>query len=272
MFGFGGRSSRRATPRGEDLRLDLEVSFEDAVFGKNIEVEVLRLVVCEECGGSGARSDEDVTVCPTCQGRGSVVSGLGFIQVSSTCPRCRGAGRVVQARCSVCKGKRLVRKRQNMTVGIPAGVESGNYISFKGEGNQAPGGVPGDLHVVFEVKEHEFFTRHGSDILCEVPISFTQAALGATIEVPALRSKATITVPPGTQTGASFRVPGKGVPGRTSRSSGDMHVKVVVKTPNSLAPEQETLLREFARLSGENVAEPQGGRFRRFADKVSKMC
>jgi len=268
FFGFGFGSGRRSTPRGEDARYDLDVSFEDAVFGKTVEIEFTRLRVCRSCGGSGARSDADIETCATCRGRGTVVSGLGFVQVSSTCPRCRGLGRVVRARCAVCKGKKLVKMKATVQVGIPAGVESGNYITLKGEGHETPGGHPGDLHVVFNVKKHEFFTRRNSDILCEAPISFTQAALGTRIEVPTLRSSKKLTIAPGTQAGTVLRIEGEGVPGKGFYSGGDMLVRIVVKTPTRLTAEQEALLREYARLSGEEAPERKTGAFQRLTQKI----
>jgi len=271
FFGFGFRQRRQRRPEGEDVRYDLSISFEDSVFGKSEEIEVARLVVCPECDGRGARSSEDIVTCPTCRGTGSVVSGLGFVQVRSTCPHCRGQGVVVKSRCPVCKGKGRVRRRERVRVDIPPGVESGNYVTLKGKGNEMPGGVPGDLHVVFKVKGHEFFKRQGSDIVCELPISFVQAALGATIEVPTLRSTATLSIPPGTQTGTVFRLQGYGVPGSGFYSDGDMLVKVVVKTPTKLTAQQEALLREYARVSGESVSPEKGDLFHRFTEKVSKM-
>jgi len=268
FFGFGSGSRRRSTPRGDDARYDLEVSFEDAVFGRTTEINFTRLTVCASCGGSGAKSEADIRICPTCRGRGTIVSGLGFLQVSSTCPSCRGLGKVVRARCPVCKGKRLVKRKVRTQVGIPAGVESGNYITLKGEGHEVPGGVPGDLHVVFDVKEHEFFTRRNGDILCEVPISFTQAALGTKIEAPTLRDSKRLTIAPGTQSGTVIRVQGEGVPGRGFYSGGDMLVKVIVKTPTRLTTEQEALLREYARLSGEEAPERKAGAFQRLTEKI----
>ena len=268
FFGFGFGSRQRATPRGEDARYDLEASFEDAVFGKTVEIEFTRLVLCRSCGGSGARSEADVQSCPTCRGRGTVVSGLGFVQLSSTCPHCRGLGKVVKARCPVCKGKQLVKKKTSLQVGIPAGVESGNYITLKGEGHETPGGHPGDLHVVFNVRKHEFFTRQNSDILCDAPISFTQAALGTKIEVPTLRSSKTLAIAPGTQPGTVLRLEGEGVPGRGFYSNGDMLVRIIVKTPTRLTAEQEALLREYAGLSGEEVMERKSGAFQRLAEKM----
>ena len=268
FFGFGFGSSRHSVPRGEDARFDLEISFRDAVFGTTQQIEIRRLIVCPSCRGSGAESPADIVTCPTCRGRGSVVSGLGFVQVSSTCPRCGGTGRFVKSRCRVCKGKRLVKKKTKVHVDIPAGVETGNYITLKGKGHEAPGGTAGDLHVVFHVLDDDFFKRQGNDIVCEVPISFVQAALGTTIEVPTLRGSRRLAVAPGTQTGTVLRIEGEGVPGKGFYSGGDLLVKLVVKTPTKLTAEQEALLREFARVSGEDVAEHRTGAFQRIAEKI----
>jgi len=268
FFGFGFGSGRRSTPRGDDARYDLDISFEDAVFGQTVQLEFTRLVVCRSCGGSGARSEADIETCPTCRGRGTVISGLGFVQVSSTCPRCRGLGRTVKARCPVCKGKKLVKTKAKIQVGIPSGVESGNYITLKGEGHETPGGHRGDLHVVFNVQKHEFFTRHNSDILCEAPISFTQAALGTKIEVPTLRSSKKLTVASGTQSGTVLRIEGEGIPGKGFYSGGDMLVKIIVKTPTRLTAEQEALLREYAKMSGEEAPDRKTGAFQRLTQKI----
>ncbi|MBN1592533.1 MAG: molecular chaperone DnaJ [Candidatus Coatesbacteria bacterium] len=269
FFGFGGaRTGRPRTPRGDDARYDLEVSFENAIFGKTTEIEFTRLKVCSECNGSGAKSPSDIGTCPTCRGRGSVVSGLGFVQMSSTCPSCRGTGTIIRERCAVCKGKRLVKKKAKLEISIPSGVETGNYISLKGEGHEVPGGVPGDLHVVFIVREHEFFTRLNSDILCEMPISFTQAALGTRIEVPTLRASRKLAITPGTQSGTVLKIQGEGVPGKGFYSGGDLLVKIIVKTPTRLTAEQEALLREYARISGEEAPEKKAGAFQRIAEKI----
>lgn len=268
FFGLGFGSRRRSVPRGEDARFDLDISFKDAVFGKAQEIEVTRLIVCPSCGGSGAESAADVVTCPTCRGRGTLLSGLGFVQISSTCPRCGGLGRIVKSRCRVCRGKRLVKKKAKLHVDIPSGVETGNYITLKGKGHDAPGGAPGDLHVVFHVLAHDFFERRDNDIVCEAPISFVQAVLGTTIEVPTLRGSRRLTVAPGTQTGTVLRIEGEGVPGSGFYSGGDMLVKLVVKTPTKLTAEQEALLKEFARVSGEDVSDHRTGAFQRIAEKI----
>ncbi|MBN2208665.1 MAG: molecular chaperone DnaJ [Candidatus Coatesbacteria bacterium] len=269
IFGGGGFSGR-GTPRGADLRHDVEISFEDAVFGKSLETEIPRLVVCPKCHGSGAESASDTIACPTCGGRGSVVSRLGFIQMSSTCPRCRGSGRLIKNRCHVCKGKKLVKKRASVSIDIPPGVEDGNYVTLRGEGHETPGGTPGDLHVVFNVRRHKLFKRNGSDIVCELPISFAQAALGTHIEVPTLRSSTKLHIPAGTQSGSVFAIQGEGVPGRGFYSGGDLLVTVVVKTPTKLTSEQEALLKEFAKACGEDVPERKNSAFQRLAERISK--
>ncbi|MBI3185305.1 MAG: molecular chaperone DnaJ [Myxococcales bacterium] len=259
IFG-GGRRSRTRTSRGSDLRYNLEISFEEAAFGCEVQVKVPRPKRCEACGGTGSRSKEGRT-CPTCGGAGEVRFTQGFFSISRTCNHCGGTGAVITDPCGSCRGAGKVESETALTVKIPPGVDTGTRVRLAGEGEPGElGGPPGDLYVVVHMREHPIFVREDDEVLCEVPISFTQAALGAQLDVPTLDGKLKMKVPPGTQTGKVFRLKGKGVPHLHGGGRGDQHVRVVIETPTHLTGRQRELLEQFAQAAGEE-AHPQSKSF-----------
>ncbi|MBI5183882.1 MAG: molecular chaperone DnaJ, partial [Nitrospinae bacterium] len=248
---FGGTSTKRRTyaERGADLRYNLEISFEDAALGVETRIRVPRMEGCPSCYGSGSKRGTDPIACPTCGGSGQVRFQQGFFTISRTCNQCGGKGRVVRERCSECAGRGKVRRERTISVKIPPGVEEGIRLKMSGEGESGTyEGTPGDLYVFISVREHPIFKRKGNDIICEVPISFTQSALGAEIEVPILGGKTTLNIPPGTQTGREFRLKGKGIADLHGSGIGDEVVNVIIETPTRLNPKQRELLEEFARI------------------------
>lgn len=271
IFGdfFGGqRRGRSRTRRGEDLRYDLEITFEEAVFGVEKTVRVPRLAVCEDCKGSGSKNGTPRETCSACRGSGQLRFQQGLFSIAKTCGQCQGQGSVLRDPCRKCGGAGAVRIQHTLSVRIPAGVDTGSRLKLRGEGeNGLHGGTAGDLYVVLHVREHPLFGREGNDIVCDVPIGFTQAALGAEIDVPTPHGKVKMKVPAGTQSGNVFRLKGKGVPDVRGYGHGDALVRVVVETPKKLNSRQRELLEEFARLSGEEVHPISKG----FLDKVKEM-
>jgi molecular chaperone DnaJ len=267
---FGGRAGRstRSAHRGADLRYNLEIRFEDAATGVEKEIVIPRLEMCATCRGSGAKAGSQPVVCKTCRGTGQVRFSQGFLTVSQTCSRCRGEGRIVEHPCAACRGLGQTKAERTLTVKVPAGVETGTRLKLAGEGEAGVrGGGPGDLYVVIVVKEHPLFTRQGDDIYCEVPISFTQAALGAQIEIPTIMGKTTLKLPPGTQTGAEFRVRGKGFPNVRGYGHGDLLARIFVEVPTHLTAKQRDVLEQYAKLEdGEGSPLVQG-----FWDKVKTL-
>jgi len=254
LFG-AGRHDPTQPQRGEDLRYDLEMAFEEAALGCERDITVNKLETCEACHGSGAEADSKLKACPTCGGHGQVRRSLaGFINIAQTCPRCAGAGRVVEKPCRACRGEGRRQQPAKIKLRIPAGVDTGARLRSVGNGQSGlRGGPPGDLYVVLHVKPHEIFQRDGDDLLCEVPVSFVQAALGADVEIPTLNGNATIKIPPGTQPGALFRLKGKGVKNLQGYGWGDLHVRVNVEVPTHLNAAQKAKLQEFASLCDERV-------------------
>ncbi|HEY8369991.1 MAG TPA: molecular chaperone DnaJ [Thermodesulfobacteriota bacterium] len=269
LFGQAAGGTRRPRGRrGDDLRYNLELSFEQAAFGTEVTIQVPRQTECPACGGSGARAGTRPVSCPTCRGLGQVRYTQGFFSINKTCPQCRGEGRIVEQPCPECRGGGLVRDTATLAVKIPAGVETGSRLKLTGEGERGVrGGPPGDLYVVISVRPHPIFERQGDDVVCEVPISFVQAALGAEIEVPTLDGKVTLKVPPGTQSGKVFRLKGKGIPHLSAYGRGDQHVVIKVETPTGLNAKQRKLLEEFAKASDE-ATHPLG---KSFLDKVKEL-
>lgn len=253
LFG-GDRSDPSGPQRGSDLRYDMEISFEEAVQGCEKEVPVTKPDTCETCRGSGAEPGSSTKTCSTCGGRGQVVSSRGIFSIAQTCPRCEGAGRVVEKPCRACRGAGRRERTSKIKIRVPPGVESGSRLRSVGNGEGGVrGGPPGNLYVVLHVKPHEIFQRDGDDLICEVPIHFVQAALGADIQVPTLTGKASIKVPPGTQTGTVFRLKGRGIPNVQGYGVGDLHVRVHVEVPAHLNAAQRAKLQEFAGLCDPNV-------------------
>jgi len=268
FFGGGSRRNPNAPQRGADLQYTMTIEFRDAVFGKESDIEIPRTENCDHCNGSGARPGTHPETCPTCRGTGQqeVVQNTAFGRIVNrrVCPTCSGAGKIIREKCSHCSGTGKVKKRRKIHIKIPAGIDDGAQLRVSGEGESGiRGGPPGDLYVVVNVKPHDFFDREGDDIYCEVPITFAQAALGDEIEVPTLSGKVKLKIPAGTQTNTYFRLKGHGVPRLRGIGQGDQHVKVVVVTPTKLSDKQKELLREFARLSGEDAHEQQETLFER---------
>ncbi|MCX7935503.1 MAG: molecular chaperone DnaJ [Planctomycetota bacterium] len=248
---FGGSAGPQD---GASLKCRVTISFEEAAFGCHKTIELRRNEICDACRGSGAAAGSKPKVCHTCGGRGQVVRSQGFFSIATTCPHCRGAGSIIDKPCKECDGSGMQPKTVRIRVTIPPGVEDGTRLRIAGEGEPSPvGGRRGDLYCYVFVEEHEFFQRHNDDVVCEVPISFSQAALGAEIEVPTLRGRARLHVPPGTQSGQIFRLRGQGFPRRDGYSQGDQIVQIVVETPRKLTPRQEELLRELAEIEEKNV-------------------
>ena len=261
--GFGSSSSRRRGPkRGADIRQSVTISFEDAAFGKKIKVKINRSEECEECHGSGARPGTSKKTCPTCHGSGTVQSvqrtPFGNIASQRTCSTCDGEGEINESPCNKCHGKGSVRKTKTIEVDIPAGIDDGQMIKLSGQGEVGEKGGPrGDLYIVVNVQKHDIFTREGYDVYIEMPIRFTQAALGDKLEVPTLDGKVSYTLPEGTQTGTVFRLREKGIPKLRSNSRGDQYVKVIIDTPKKLNEDQKELLRKFDESCGNKVHEKQ---------------
>ena len=267
MFGGGGGGQGGARD-GADLRYDLEITLEDAARGLEKEISFRRLVACEHCSGSGAEPGSKRTTCPTCRGAGQVRRSGGIIVFTQTCPTCGGAGVRIEKPCTVCRGDGRVAKTTKLNVRIPAGVDTGSRLRSAGNGEApAAGGAPGDLYIVLTVKEHELFERRADDLFCEIPIKFTLATLGGTIEVPTLFGKATLKIPAGTQSGTTFRLREKGVPSLRGGRQGDQLVRVHVEVPSSLSAEQRRMLEDFARVSGD-ANEPIS---RTFFEKAKKF-
>ena len=271
IFGefFGGAGARRRSEsRGEDLRYNLTLSFEEAVSGVEKKIKIPRHGPCDTCRGTGAKAGTSPQTCPSCRGRGQVSFQQGFFSVSRSCSQCHGQGTFISDPCTICGGAGRVRKMHTLSVKIPAGVDNGSRLKLRGEGETAPArGIPGDLYVVIQVEPHPIFTRENLDILCDVPISFVQAALGAEIDVPTLDGKIKMKIPSGTQSGKVFRIKGKGVKDVHGYEQGDQHVLVLVETPTHLTARQKELLKEFAALGGEDINPLSKG----FFDKVKQL-
>jgi molecular chaperone DnaJ len=257
LFGGGGGGASRdpnRAQRGADLRYDLEIDFIEAVQGCEKEITLSKLDSCESCRGSGSESGSGTKTCSTCGGRGQVVSSRGIFSIAQTCPRCEGAGQIIEKPCRKCSGAGRVERRSKIKLRIPAGVDTGARLRSSGNGESGQrGGQSGDLYVVLHVRPHDIFRRDGDDLICELPISFVQSALGSEIEVPTLEGRAKISVPPGTQSGTIFRLKGRGVKSVQGYGSGDLHVRVTVEVPTRLNAEQKEKLQEFAQLCDEKV-------------------
>lgn len=262
MF-FGGGSRRRdpnAPQQGSDLQYTMELSFEEAVFGKETDISIPREEKCATCGGSGARPGTKPETCSYCHGTGQLnieqSTPFGRVVNRRVCNHCSGTGKIVKEKCSTCRGKGTVRKQNKIHIKIPAGVDEGQQVRVAGKGESGVnGGPPGDLFVVFRVKPHEFFERDGDDIYCVMPCTFPQLALGDEIEVPTLYGKVKLRIPAGTQTGTNFRLRGKGVKNVRGYGQGDQHVKIRVVTPKKLTERQRDLLRELADISGDDLEQ-----------------
>jgi len=261
MFNVGG-SQQRSTrqKRGDDLRFDLTIDFEEAVFGSETEVRIRRLETCPTCQGRGSASGRGPTVCSQCQGRGQLRYQQGFFSVARTCGACGGAGSIIGDPCQTCRGETRVTSELKLNVKVPPGVEDGTRIRYGGEGDAGRAGGPkGDLYIVLSVRAHEFFDRKGNDLHCVIPISFPQAALGAEIEIPGIDGPVSLKIPEGTQSARELRVRGRGVPYLNEKGRGDLVVKVVVQIPRKLSRTQRELIKGLAEsLSVENIPTSPG--------------
>ncbi len=278
FFAGATGAQRRAEPqRGADIRYELTISFEEAVFGCQKEIELPRWEACSTCRGSGAQPGTSTTRCSVCQGKGEIrrvqQSIFGQFVNVTMCERCRGEGKVITTPCEKCRGQGRVRNNRRVVVNIPAGVDDGINVRVTGEGEvSSRGGTPGNLYVILSVKQHPFFKRLGNDIQYELPISFAQAALGDEVEVPTVDGKSTtLKLPAGTQSNRSFRLKGMGVPVVHSSARGDQHVIVKVVTPTNLSPEQKRLLEEFARLEKEQSEQNDKNIFRNLFEKTKDV-
>ena len=254
--GRGGRGSGPQVYRGADLRYNLEISLEQAAAGFDTTIRVPSWDKCDTCHGSGAKPGTSPVTCTTCHGHGQVRMQQGFFSIQQTCPKCHGSGKIIPEPCAACGGAGRIKRNKTLEVKIPAGIDSGMRIRSTGNGEPGTnGGPPGDLYVEIHIKPHTVFQREGDDLHCEMPISFSKAALGGEIEVPTLAGKVSFTIPEGTQTGKTFRLKGKGIKGVRSGYSGDLFCHVVVETPVKLTDKQKDLLREFDRLTNEGGAK-----------------
>jgi molecular chaperone DnaJ len=262
IFGGGRRGGRRRPQRGADLRYDLTLKLEETVFGAKKEIQVRHAEACETCGGKGGTG---ATACGTCRGRGQVVHGQGGFILTTTCPRCHGAGEIIKDRCKKCEGEGQVLRTETVTVKIPPGVDDSTRLRVGGKGEAgARGGPRGDLYVFLHIEPHDLFRREGDQLHVELPISFVQAALGATLEAPTIEGPKEIEVPRGSQPGDVVRIQALGVPRLNGYGRGDLHVHLRVTIPTSLSREQEKLLRELAESSGIAVR----GKLKGFFDKL----
>ena len=253
LFG-GGQRDPGGPQRGSDLRYDIEITFREAVMGCEKEISLTKMDACDKCEGTGAESGSTTKVCGTCGGRGQVVSSRGIFSIAQTCPRCEGAGRVIERPCKTCRGLGRKERTSRIKIKIPAGVDTGSKLRSVGNGEAgARGGPQGDLYVVLHVKEDDLFRRDGDDLICEVPVRFVDAALGAEIEVPTLNGSSQIRVPAGTQTGTVFRLKGKGVKNVQGYGHGDLHARVTIEVPTRLNNSQKAKLQEFSELCDSTV-------------------
>jgi len=257
FFGFGSPYKRRTRARqGADLRYDLKISFYEAAFGIETEIDIPTNARCDECNGTGAKPGTYPTQCPNCKGTGQVTRSQGFFTISTTCSQCHGDGKFIPHPCKECRGAGTVRKDKKIQIKIPPGVDMGSKLRIRGEGEPGErGGPSGDLFIFIYVEPHDFFSREGDEIVCQIPISFPQAALGAEMEIPTLNGKKKISIPKGTESGEIFRIKGEGFPRLKGYGRGDQLVQVIVKTPKNLTKRQEEILREFEEGGGRKEKE-----------------
>jgi molecular chaperone DnaJ len=269
--GGGGRGGRSNVYRGADLRYNLEISLEDAARGAETKIRIPTMEKCDTCNGSGAKPGTQPVTCTTCGGHGQVRMQQGFFSIQQTCPRCHGSGKMVQSPCGTCQGSGRVKQHKTLVVKIPSGVDEGDRIRLSGEGEDGVnGGPPGDLYVVIQIKPHGVFQRDHDDLHCEMPISFTVAALGGEIDIPTLDGHAKIKIPAETQSGKVFRLRGKGIKGVRSQHHGDLMCHVIVETPVSLTERQKELLRELETLNQAD-GDRHNPRAKSWMDKVKEF-
>ena len=268
--GFGGGTRSRTGPqRGESLRTGLTITFEEAAFGCEKEVTLERVEQCETCKGTGAAPGTSPETCSNCNGTGTVQqrrqTPMGVFATTGPCPKCGGKGKIISSPCKSCGGTGQIRRKKTVKVSIPAGIDNGQIISLRGQGNAGKNGGPsGDLQIVITVQPHQLFRRDGSDVYCDAPITFTQAVLGGDLEIPTIDGKVSYTLPEGTQTGTTFRLKGKGIPNMNGRGRGDQFVTVHIETPRNLNREQKEALRRFSETLGEQNYRERKGWFDKF--------
>jgi molecular chaperone DnaJ len=270
LFGFNVGGSRKASraQKGRDVRFDATLEFDEAVFGKEIDVTIRRMEACADCRGTGSADVRGPSTCQQCQGHGQVRYQQGFFSIARTCNVCGGTGTVISNPCVTCRGDGRVQREHKINVNIPAGVEEGTRIRYQGEGDAGRfGGPSGDLYIVLSIKPHQFFERDGNDLHCVLPISYPQAALGAEVQIPTLEGETTLKIPEGTQSGKEFRLRSKGVPYLNERGRGDLIVQVAVQTPRKLTRIQKELLRQL----GDTLTIENTPTSRRLFDKVKDI-
>ena len=260
FFGFGATQRRRPRARpGADLRYDLNISFYDAAFGKEMEIEIPKVGTCEVCSGTGAKPGTHPSQCSSCKGTGQVTRSQGFFTISTTCGQCHGEGRTISHPCKECRGFGKVKKSKKIQLKIPPGVDAGSKLRIRGEGEEGErGGLPGDLFIFLYVEPHDFFSREGDSVICHIPISFTQAVLGAEMEVPTLDGKRNLSIPKGTETGDILKIKGEGFPKLRGTGRGDQLVQIIIKTPRDLTRRQEEILHEFEELERKKEEGEEG--------------
>ncbi|HCJ50881.1 MAG: molecular chaperone DnaJ [Gallionellaceae bacterium CG1_02_56_997] len=272
IFGGNRGGGRTSAQRGADLRYNLEITLEQAARGTETEIRIPTMAECETCHGSGAKAGTSATTCTTCGGHGQVRMQQGFFSVQQACPRCHGTGKIIASPCKPCNGQGRIKKHKTLSVKIPPGVDNDDRIRLTGEGELgANGGPAGDLYVVVHLKPHAVFQRDHNDLHCEMPISFSTAALGGEIEIPTLDGKASIKIPAETQSGKQFRLRGKGIKGVRSATHGDLHCHVIVETPVNLTERQKELLREFEQSINEKDGDRHNPRAKSWMDKVKSF-
>ncbi|MEW6115966.1 MAG: molecular chaperone DnaJ [Nitrospirota bacterium] len=257
-FGGGGAKRARAT-KGADLRYNMTITLEECAFGTEKEIKIPRWQSCDVCSGSGAEPGKPPVTCSQCKGTGHIRFQQGFFSVSKTCGKCQGTGKIITDPCHACKGNGKIKVQREVLVKIPAGVDNGSRLRMTGEGDFGSyGGPPGDLYIVLTVEEHPFFKREGMDVLCQMPLSFPKAVFGGEVEVPTLNGPAKLRIPPGTPSGKSFHLKGRGIPKLGSHYRGDQIVSVYIDVPKKLTPRQKELLEEFASIGDETHDEAKG--------------
>ena len=269
LFGGGSRRADPNAPRpGDDLRYDLEIDFEDAMYGAEHTIDVTRMEQCDECHGSGCEAGSGKKSCPRCNGKGVQTVSQGFFSVRQTCSNCNGTGQVIEKPCKKCRGRGQVQARKPLSIRIPAGVDTGSQLRVPGKGSAGINGGPaGNLYIVFHVRPSNVFERDGSDLLCEVPISYAAAVNGGEVDVPTISGKSRIRIPAGLQSGSVLRVKGKGAPSLRGQGRGDLHVRFVIETPAKLNKEQQELLDKF----NQSLTENNNPRQKKYAEKAKNF-
>jgi molecular chaperone DnaJ len=268
FFGTGRRTGRRTAQAGRDLALELDITLEEAFRGAEKEITLNRAEACPACDGTRLKPGTSKSACPACRGQGQVRHQQGFFTISRTCPHCQGEGEIIPYPCPECRGAGLTKKKKTLTIRLPAGIDDGARLRLAGEGEAGESGAPrGDLYVAVHIKKHETFERQGRDLYCQVSVSFSQAALGASLEIPTLNGQEQIKIPASVQSGQVIRLKGKGLQDLRSQRAGDIYVRVHVRTPDELTREQKSLLRQLAELR----AEPTEGVAKTRLDKLKDI-